>query len=49
MLQAVGLEQTGLTSKEEETALRSALRQVVFKADTGRIEVLFQPSGDVHV
>jgi len=44
VLQAVGLEQTGLTSKEEEIALRSALRQVVFKADTGRIEILFQPS-----
>lgn len=28
---------------------RSALRQVVFKADTGRIEILFQPSGDVQV
>ena len=49
VFQAAGLEQTGLTSKEEETALRSALRQVIFKADTGRIEILFKPSGDVQV
>ncbi len=42
-LQAAGIEQTGLTSKEEVAALRSAIRQVIFKADTGRIEIEFQP------
>ena len=43
--QAAGVEQTGLTSKEEEVALRNAIRQVSFKADTGRIEIEFQPGG----
>jgi len=42
-LQAAGIEQKGLTSKEEEAALRNAIRQVIFKADTGRIEIEFQP------
>jgi len=45
MLEAAGLERTGLTSKEAETALRGALRQVVFKADIGPIEILFRPTG----
>jgi len=45
VLRAAGVEQTGLTSKEEEAALRSAIRQAIFKADTGRIEIEFQPGG----
>ncbi|MCE5311499.1 MAG: hypothetical protein LLG20_28010 [Acidobacteriales bacterium] len=48
-LRAAGLEQTGLVSKEAEAALRAALQQVLFKADTGRIEILFKPSGNVQV
>lgn len=43
VLQAAGIEQKGLTSKEEEGALRNAIRQVIFEADTGRIEIEFQP------
>jgi len=43
VLKAAGIEQKGLTSKEEEAALRNAIRQVIFKADTGRIEIEFQP------
>jgi len=49
VLQAAGLERTGLVSKEAEAALHAALQQVVFKADTGRIEILFKPSGNVQV
>jgi len=45
VLQSAGVEQTGLTSKEEEAALRNVIRQVIFKADTGRIEIEFQPGG----
>ncbi|MCC6391845.1 MAG: recombinase family protein [Bryobacterales bacterium] len=43
VLQAAGLEQSGLTSKEEEAAFQSAIRQVVFEADTGRIQIEFRP------
>lgn len=43
VLQASGIEQAGLTSKEEEAALQSALRQVIFKADAGSIEIEFEP------
>ena len=43
VLQAAGIEQTGLTSKEEEAALQCAIRQVIFKADTGSIEIEFCP------
>jgi hypothetical protein len=49
VLQAAGLEQTGLLSQEAEAALHAALEQVVFQADTGRIEILFKPSGNVQV
>ena len=49
VLQAAGLEQTGLVSKEAEAALHAALQQVVFKADIGRIGILFKPSGNVQV
>ena len=45
VLQAAGVEQTGLTSKEEEVALRNAIRQVAFEADTERIEIEFKPGG----
>ena len=41
VLEAAGVEQTGLTSQEEETAFRAAIRRVVFKADVGRIEIEF--------
>jgi hypothetical protein len=47
VLQAAGVEQTGLTSKEEEAALQSAIRQVIFKADTGQIEIEFLPGTSV--
>ncbi len=47
VLQAAGVEQTGLTSKEEEAALRSAIRQVIFKADTGQIQIEFLPGTSV--
>ncbi len=43
VLQAAGIEQTGLTSKEEEVALQGAIRHVVLKADTGSIEIEFEP------
>jgi hypothetical protein len=43
VLQAAGIEQTGLTSKEEEVALQCAIRRVIFKADTGSIEIEFCP------
>ena len=43
VLEAAGVEQTGLTSKEEEAALQAAIRRVVFKADVGRIEIEFLP------
>jgi hypothetical protein len=43
VLQAAGIEQTGLTSKEEEIALQCAIRQVIFKADSGSIEIEFAP------
>lgn len=49
VLRAAGLEKTGLVSKEAEAALHAALQQVVFKADTRRIEILFKPSGNVRV
>lgn len=42
VLQAAGIEQTGLTSKEEEVALQYAIRQVIFNANTGSIEIEFQ-------
>jgi hypothetical protein len=42
-IESVMLEAAGL--KEAETALRGALRQVVFKADIGPIEILFRPTG----
>lgn len=45
VLQAAGIEHAGITSKEEEAALHDALQQVVFEADTGRIEMLFRPAG----
>lgn len=35
VLQTAGLERSGITSKEAEAALHAAVRQVVFKADTG--------------
>jgi hypothetical protein len=34
VLSAVGLEKTELSSKEEEAAVREALRRVVFSPDT---------------
>jgi len=43
VLSAVGLEKAGLNSKEEEAALRNAIRRVVFDADGGRIKIEFQP------
>ena len=43
VLQAAGIEQKGLTSKEEEVALQCAIRRVIFKADTGSIEIEFCP------
>ena len=43
VLSAVGLESTGLSSREEQAALRGAIRRVVFSADTGRIKIEFQP------
>lgn len=43
VLEAAGLEQSGLTSKEEEAAFQSAIRQVVFEADTRRIQIEFRP------
>ncbi len=46
VLQAAGIEQTGLTSKEEEAALQCAIRQVVFKADAGTIEIESKPRSD---
>ena len=46
VLQAAGIEQTGLTSKEEEVALQGAIRRVVFKADTGSIEIEFEPRSE---
>lgn len=49
VLQAAGLEQTGLASEEAETAIHAAPQQVVFKTDTGRIKVLFKPSGNVRL
>lgn len=43
VLSAVGLEETGLSSKEEQAVLQEAIRRVVFSADTGRIKIEFQP------
>lgn len=43
VLQAAGLEQSGFASKEEEAAFQGAIRQVVFEADTGRIQIEFCP------
>jgi site-specific DNA recombinase len=41
VLKAAGLEK-GLTSKEDEAALRSSIRRVVFEARSGRIKIEFQ-------
>lgn len=42
VLEALGVGQ-GLTSKEEEAAVRAAIRQVVYQPATGLIEMEFQP------
>jgi hypothetical protein len=47
VLSAVGLEKTELSSeKEEEAAVREAIRRVVFSPETGRIKVELQPGAD---
>jgi hypothetical protein len=40
VLKAAGLE-AGLNSKEDEAALQSSIRSVVFQPDTGRIKIEF--------
>lgn len=42
VLEALGLGQ-GLTSKEEEAAVRAAIRRVVYRPDTESIEMEFEP------
>ena len=46
VLSAVGLEKTELSSKEEEAAVREAIRRVVFSPETGRIKIQLQPGAD---
>ncbi len=46
VLSAVGLEKTELSSKEEEAAVRDAIRRVVFSPETGRITIELQPVTD---
>jgi len=43
MLEAAGVKEKWLTSKEQEAAIRGMIRQIVHKADTQRIEIEFQP------
>jgi site-specific DNA recombinase len=43
VLKAAGME-AGLTSKEDEAALRSSIRRIVFQANTGRIRIEFHHS-----
>ncbi len=45
MLEAAGVKEKWLTSKEQEAAVRGVIRQIVYKADTQRIEIEFQ-AGD---
>jgi Recombinase zinc beta ribbon domain len=49
VLEAAGVEQTGLTSKEEEAALRNAIRQVLFKAETGGLKSNFRGGVAEHL
>ena len=42
VLEALGVGQ-GLASKEEEAAVRAAIRQVVYQPDTELIEMEFKP------
>jgi hypothetical protein len=46
VLSAVGLEKTELSSKEEEAAVREAIRRVVFMPETGRIKIQLEPGAD---
>lgn len=49
VLSAAGIEKAELSSKEEEAAVREAIRRVVFSPDTGRIKIEFQPGADAAV
>ena len=49
VLSAVGIKKAELRSKEEEAAVREALRRVVFSPDTGRTKIEFQRGADAAV
>jgi len=47
VLEAAGVKEKWLTSKEQEAAARGVIRQIVYKADTQRIEIEFQPGAAI--
>jgi hypothetical protein len=47
VLEAVGIKEKWLTSKEQEAAIRGVIRQIISKSDTQRIEIEFQPGAPI--
>ena len=47
VLAAVGVKEKWLTSKEQEAAILGVIRQIVYQADTQRIEIEFQPDAAI--